>query len=258
MEAYGTIKEENINLIVATPTFAKLLDKDFNSENFKGLKCIYFCGEILEVKLVKKLKDKFKEIKIINAYGPTEATSAVSGILIDDCMLNEDYLPAGKISTAATKIYIENNEIVLRGPSVFGGYIGNICGGYFKIDGENCYKTGDVGYIKDDLLYCSGRIDSQIKYKGYRIELGGIENNLLKINGVKEAVVVAKEKENCDVVKIIKAYITIDEKITIEYVKNKLRRVLPEYMIPKVIEILENIPINNNGKYDRKKLKEFC
>ena len=130
---FDVLKKENINLIVATPTFAKLLvlDKEFNSENFDGLKCIYFCGEILEVKLVKKLKNRFKDIKIINAYGPTEATSAVSGILIDDSMLNEEYLPVGKISTAATKIDIENDEIVLSGPSVFGGYIGNICGGHF-------------------------------------------------------------------------------------------------------------------------------
>lgn len=257
IKIFNVLKNEDINLIVATPTFVKLLvlDKDFNSENFNSLKCIYFCGEMLEIKLVKKLKDRFKDIKIINAYGPTEATSAVSGILIDDCMLNEDYLPVGKISTAATKIDIENNEIVLSGPSVFSGYIGNICGGYYKRNGRDCYKTGDIGYIKDDLLYCRGRIDSQIKYKGYRIELGEIENNLLKINGVKEAVVVAKE--NCDVIKLIKAYITIDEEITIEYVKNKLRKVLPEYMVPKVIEILENIPINNNGKYDRKKLKEL-
>lgn len=105
------------------------------------------------------------------------------------------------------------------------------------------------------MLYCRGRIDNQIKYKGYRIELGEIENNILKINGVKEAVVVAKEN-NC-VIKFIKAYITIDEEISTEYIKVELKKVLPEYMIPKIIEILESIPINNNGKYDRKKLKEL-
>ena len=80
---------------------------------------------------------------------------------------------------------------------------------------------------------------------------------MLKIKGIKEAVVVAKEKENGDVIKLIKAYITIDDEISAEYVKVELRKVLPEYMIPKVIEVLESIPINNNGKYDRKKLKEL-
>lgn len=105
------------------------------------------------------------------------------------------------------------------------------------------------------MLYCRGRIDNQIKYKGYRIELGEIENNFLKINGVKEAVVVAKE--NNGVIKFIKAYITIDEEISTEYIKVELKKILPEYMIPKIIEILESIPINNNGKYDRKKLKKL-
>lgn len=258
-ELFNTIEKENINLIVATPTFSKilLLNKDFNSENFKSLKSIYFCGETLEVKLVKELKERFKNIKIINAYGPTEATSAVTGLLIEENMLNEDYLPVGKISTAATQIDIEDGEIILSGLSVFSGYIENITGGYFKRNGKNCYRTGDIGYIKDNLLYCKGRLDSQIKYKGYRIELGEIENNLLKINGVKEAVVIAKKKENTETIKLIKAYITVSENISAEYVKENLRKILPEYMVPKVIEILENIPVNNNGKYDRKRLKEL-
>lgn len=107
------------------------------------------------------------------------------------------------------------------------------------------------------MLYCKGRKDNQIKYKGYRIELGDIENNLLKIDGVKEAVVVAKLKEDKITVKLIKAYVVVDKNIDIPYVKQKLKEMLPVYMMPKTIEILEKIPINNNGKYDRKKLKEL-
>lgn len=107
------------------------------------------------------------------------------------------------------------------------------------------------------MLYCRGRKDNQIKYKGYRIELGDIENNLLKVDGVKEAVVVAKSKEDKITVKLIKAYIVVDKNIDIPYVKQKLKEMLPVYMMPKTIEILEKIPINNNGKYDRKKLKEL-
>ena len=163
----------------------------------------------------------------------------------------------GILSTAATKIEIEDNEIILKGASVFGGYLGAIEGGYYKENDVNCYKTGDLGYIENDLLYCKGRKDNQIKYKGYRIELGDIENNLLKIDGVKEAVVVAKLKEEKITVKLIKAYIVVDKNIDIPYVKQKLKEMLPVYMMPKTIEILEKIPINNNEKYDRKKLKEL-
>lgn len=256
---FDVIKEEKINFMVMTPTFVKmlLLNEVFNDENYSEIKCMYFCGEQLEVSTVKKIKEKFKNIIIINAYGPTEATSAVSAIVIEDEMLNKDFLPIGKIETSATEIVIESDEIVLKGSSVFSGYLGDISGGYYKENEKNCYKTGDFGYIEDGLLYCKGRFDNQIKYKGYRIELGDIENNLLKIDGIKEAVVVAKDNKDSGIVKLIKAYITVGKEIEIDSIKNTMRCHLPEYMIPKKIEILEKIPVNENGKYDRKKLKEL-
>lgn len=99
------IKNENINLMVVTPTFIKLLllDNSFNSKNLPSLKCIYFCGEILEVQTVKKIRERFENIKIINAYGPTEATSAVSAVIVDDKMLEKEYLPVRNIKYSSCK-----------------------------------------------------------------------------------------------------------------------------------------------------------
>ena len=255
---YEIIKRENINFMVMTPTFIKvlLMDNTFTTNEFPSIQCMYFCGEQLEVQLVKKIKERFNSASIINAYGPTEATSAVSAILIDEEMLGFEYLPVGKISTAATDIDIEKDEIILKGNSVFKGYLGDIKGGHFKEENVNCYKTGDIGYIEKDYLYCKGRKDNQIKYKGYRIELGDIGNNLLKIEGIKEAVVVAKLFDNTVTVKLIKAFITVEKLLDKNFIVNELKKLLPEYMIPKSIVILDEIPINENGKYDRKKMKE--
>lgn len=99
------IKCENINLMVVTPTFIKLLllDNIFNSKDLPSLKCIYFCGETLEVQTVKKIRERFENIKIINAYGPTEATSAVSAVVVDDKMLEKEYLPVRKIKYSSYK-----------------------------------------------------------------------------------------------------------------------------------------------------------
>ena len=99
------IKNENINLMVVTPTFIKLLllDNSFNSKNLPSLKCIYFCGETLEVQTVKKIRERFENIKIINAYGPTEATSAVSAVIVDDKMLEKEYLPVRNIKYSGYK-----------------------------------------------------------------------------------------------------------------------------------------------------------
>ena len=248
-----------IDVAVMTPTFMKLclLNNSFNSNNYPKLKCIYFCGEQLEVKLVEKIFDCFPNVTVINAYGPTEATSAVSAIIITKEMAdNMELLPVGKIEKFATEIDIIDDEIVLKGKSVFGGYLGDYIGGYYKENDINCYRTGDIGYIKDGMLFCKGRKDSQIKFKGYRIELNDIEYNINLIKGVKECAVVPKYNDNL-VVKTIKAFVVVEENIDIDYIKTELEKHIPIYMIPKSIKIIDKLPINQNGKIDRKALSEL-
>lgn len=254
-DIFEVIKDNEVNLMIITPTFIKLclLNKDFNNKNFDKLKCIYFCGELLETITVQKIFERFPNIKIINAYGPTEATSAVSSIMITREMLGYDLLPVGDMKKLATEVEIVNKEIVLKGASVFNGYLGNIEGGHYKKDGINCYHTGDIGYIENNMLYCKGRADNQIKYKGYRIELFDIENNLKELNGVLDAVVVAKKNEN-GVVKLIKAFVILKIGYDIEKIKKDLAKVIPHYMMPKYLKKLDEFPVNNNGKIDRKKL----
>lgn len=251
----------HIEVCVITPTFAKLLllNKKFSSDNYPWLKCIYFCGELLEPKIVKKIFERFPDINVINAYGPTEATSAVSGICINKKMLEcENVLPVGDMNNNAVNIFIDAGEIVLSGKSVFSGYLGNYVGGHFKENGVNCYKTGDLGYIKSDKLYCCGRIDSQVKYKGYRIELDDIENNIKNILGVLDCAVVAKY-DNEHLVKAIKAFVVMDDQqyANTSYLMFELAKLIPRYMLPKTIIFLDKLPINKNGKIDRKALSEL-
>ena len=105
-------------------------------------------------------------------------------------------------------------------------------------------------------LYCKGRKDSQVKYKGYRIELNDIEYNINLISGVKECAVVAKYNENL-VVKTIKAFVVVDNSQDANYVKTELEKYIPAYMMPKAIKIIDKLPINQNGKVDRKALSEL-
>ena len=245
--------DQGVNIAVMTPTFMKLclLNDEFNSNKYKEFKCVYFCGEKLENKVVNKIWERFPNLRIINAYGPTEATSAVSAIEITKDMLKEEILPVGDMNNLASSIKIVDDEIVISGDSVFSGYINNIQGGYIKEDGINTYYTGDVGYIKDNKLYCKGRKDSQIKYKGYRIELDEIELNINKIKGVISSSVVAK-KNSDDIVTSIKAF--VETNITEEEIKKELEKTLPSYMIPKTIKIVDKLPVNENNKIDRKAL----
>ena len=83
------------------------------------IKSFYFCGEVLDVDLAKKIYNRFPNSKIINAYGPTEATSAVSSVVITKEMLDLERLPVGEIDKCNNEICIISNEIVIKGKSVF-------------------------------------------------------------------------------------------------------------------------------------------
>jgi D-alanine--poly(phosphoribitol) ligase subunit 1 len=246
-------------IAVVTPSFIRmcLLDYSFNAERFRQLKCIYFCGERLEPVTVMKLYEAFPDIKIINAYGPTEATSAVSAVMITRKMAEDmPLLPVGDIMTAAADIEIQAGEIVLKGKSVFGGYLGGAQGGHFTENGVSCYRTGDIGYIENGLLYCKGRTDSQIKYAGYRIELQEIECNINRIDGVNGSAVIASYDEN-GTVKAIKAYVEAGPALDPRTVRRELAKRIPRYMIPKSVKILESLPVTVNGKIDRKALERL-
>ncbi len=247
---FDTMAKNKTSVIVATPTFLRmlLLNKEFSEAKYPFLKCIYFCGETLQKSLCKAVFERFSKIRIINAYGPTEATSAVSAYEITPKTLEtEEILPVGNLSTAACEIYEENGELVLKGKSVFKGYLG-IC----EKTEDFRYRTGDLGCIRNGKIYCKGRADAQIKYKGYRIELGDIEENISEIEGVISAAVIAKKTPENEV-KLIKAYYCGD--VTEEELRQKLSEKLPGYMLPKVIKKLAEMPVNRNGKTDRKKLE---
>ncbi len=250
---FAALQKNSAEIAVLTPTFMKLclLNADFNEENFPRLRCCWFCGERLEKALCEKLLRRFPSLKIINAYGPTEATCAVcSAMITAETLAAGEPLPVGDISSAACKIEIENGEIILSGTSVFGGYIGAAerTGGRFA--------TGDLGEIRGGKLYCTGRADGRIKYKGYRIELGDIEANILAIGGVRACCAVAKRSKNGDTA-YIKVFVSAEPTLGEETLRTALKSALPEYMIPKVIEFLPQLPVNGHGKTDRRLLEHY-
>ncbi len=258
-EHYGrmfeVIKDSGVNLFVCTPTFAKLclLSRDFRAEGFPSLTCFFFCGEKLEARLVKRLFDAFSDASVINAYGPTEATCAVSAIEIKKEDLTEPLLPIGKRETSAVSVEIEDGEIVLRGKSVSSGYLDRPSDCFFCEGGERGYRTGDLGFFKEGKLYCQGRADEQIKYKGYRIELGDIERNLREIGGILDCAVVAKRDAE-GVVKGIKAFAVAEDRLTPSSVKEALRLRVPSYMIPNTVTFLDSLPMNERNKIDKRLL----
>lgn len=260
---FEELKKSKATFAVFTPSFADLLllDKNFNQKNMPNLKTILFCGEKLLAETVAKIQERFKDIKIINSYGPTECTFAVTSIEITKEMVEKNNIPVGK-PKEDVGIYIvnekmqqvEKGEILITGKSVAKGYIGENKETFITYKGKNGYLTGDIGYFKDGNLYYQARKDKQIKYKGYRIELLDIEENLYKLGYLEKVVVVAKKNEENKVTKII-AFVKLKDnnKKTANEVRNNLKEKLPEYMCPS-IRIVDNFPLNRNGKIDEKEL----
>ena len=111
----------------------------------------------------------------------------------------------------------------------------------------------------DGNLFFLNRMDFQIKLHGYRIELLDIESNLLKIEGILQACVIANYDTD-NKVKSITAFVSCNDDIkekSVSYIKEELEKLIPHYMIPKKIKFLDSLPMNNNGKIDRKKLQEM-
>lgn len=256
-----------------TPTFAEmlLLDKNFNNELLPNLKTIYFCGETLSIKTAKELMERFKNLKVINSYGPTECTVAVTSVNVTKEMVNCESLPIAdfKNDIQNANIYIvdENmnilrdgdiGEILICGESVTNGYVNVETNNKFILfNGKKAYLTGDLGYIEKEKLYYKERKDRQIKYKGYRIELSDIEENIIKIYDIKKCKVVPKIINN-KIVKLVAYVILENNSIKTELeLQKEIKNYLPDYMCPK-IKILKELPVNNNGKIDIEKLKEIA
>jgi len=237
-----------------------------------NLQTFLLCGEVLSGSTAQKLLDRFPNARIYNLYGPTEATVAVSAVLITQDLLNQALdLPVGRFKPDCEIRIVgedgemltggEKGEIHIIGSSVSSGYYRNeqkTVASFYQIDGKRAYRTGDIGYFENEMLFFIGRKDFQVKLQGYRIELEDIETNLNKLEIVRHAAVVPKLKNNkCE---YIAAFVAVEfyppeDPFTLAMsIKQQLAARVPAYMIPKKIMIKESLPMTANGKIDRKAL----
>ena len=278
-----SLKNSGAGVWVSTPSFAELClaDPSFGERLLPRLRTFLFCGETLPCATVCRLKNRFPQAAVVNTYGPTESTVAVTEVEITDEMANgEKPLPVGRIRPG-TRIEIwdekgellpegEQGEIVILGDTVSTGYLGreDLTARAFFVRKEQerqirGYRTGDAGYLKDGMLYYGGRMDLQVKLHGYRIELEDIESNLRKLPGISHAVVIPRERGGK--IRSLTAFVSRDQSLTGDegeeqqsgdgaMLRRQLMEFLPSYMIPKKIVVLPRMPLTNNGKADRKAL----
>lgn len=257
------IKANNVTLTFNVPAVFNFLVNN-NIECFSTLKRILVGGEAASVEHMKKFISKYGPGKLVNIYGPTENTTFSTFYDVDEIHENQKSIPIGK-PISNSSCYVLDSELNMVKPNVEGElYLGGdgLARGYMNSPEKNkecfitspfnknerLYKTGDIVKWNDDYdLVFIGRVDKQVKVRGYRIELTEIELALLKIQGVNEAYAMVSE---INTEKQIVAYIVSDGLIDEAVLKEKLSQQLPNFMMPAFFMFIPKLPLNINGKVD--------
>ncbi|EJV87812.1 non-ribosomal peptide synthetase [Bacillus cereus] len=264
------ILNNNITLIIFPTTLFNQISQE-RIEAFEKIKYVIAGGDIISSQQVSRLIKTYKDIKVVNGYGPTENTIISTAYIMTDEWDENKNVPIGKPVTNSTAYIMDKHnkllpigvpgELCVGGDGVARGYLNRedltnekfILNPY--VEGERIYKTGDLArWLPDGNLEFLGRIDHQVKIRGYRIELGEIEKQLIKHFAVKEAVVIDRKSDKSE--KYLCGYIVGEDDISTQEIKEELKKELPDYMIPTYIMQLEKLPLTPNGKIDKKALPE--
>lgn len=273
------INQYQITHINFVPTMFRLfLELFLNKENalkVKSLKWIFVGGEAITPDTIKLYFQTGISARLENVYGPTECTMWASNYSITTCEEAANVSIGSPLNEIRWYVTDKNNrlqmigvpgELCLSGVGLARGYLNKpeltnqqFCDNPFydnAIDPawyQKMYKTGDlVRWLPNGTIEFLGRIDSQVKINGLRIELGEIENALSQHPDIIKAVVVMKQ--TADHLQVLRAYYLAEQEINQNSLRKFLNSHIPAYMIPSSFTRLDEIPVNNSGKTDRKSL----
>ena len=262
------IRRHNITTLHFVPSMLQAFLAHGEIETCTSLTRLVCSGEALPAELQNQVLARLTHAALYNLYGPTEAAIDVTHWTCQDDGRN--HVAIGQ-PIAGIRTYVLDGDLNMAPPGVAGElYLGGVglARGYlhrsgltaerFVADpfaqGERLYRTGDlVRWREDGQLEYLGRLDHQVKIRGLRIELGEIEAELLSQSEVREAVVVAQESPGGS---RLVAYVVpqADSELDTSSLREALGQRLPDYMVPGVVVTLDALPLNANGKVDRKAL----
>lgn len=266
----NSINQYGINTLWLTSgLFKQLVDDDVNS--LQGVQQLLSGGDVLPVDSVQKVLTNIQECRIINGYGPTENTTFSTCYNFDTLDHEVDGIPIGYPITGSNVYILDDDlkpcpvgvlgEIYVGGSGLARGYMGRsdltgemfIPNPYSNKSGERLYRTGDLGKFSwNGAVEYSGRRDQQVKIRGFRIELGEVETALAQCESITSSVVVVETDDN-DQKRLI-AYYVSSEVLNSSLLRESLSACLPDYMVPSLFIFMDEFPLTENGKIDRKRL----
>ena len=279
---FGALAESGLTDWISTPSFVDqcLADESFTEDMLPDLRRALLAGEVLRPETVREFQRRFPKLRVFNGYGPTEAG------FVSICEITREMLDSGRslpigyakpdvdfvVLNPETLERVPNGslgELFLIGPTIALGYWKlpeQTAAGFRSCPKEYCskpgvraYRTGDECSVEDNgLAYYHGRLDLQVKLHGFRIELGDIESAINKLPEVHMACVLPVYKDGA--ISHLAAVAVLADNVNergfamTKRLKADLRTTLPKYMIPRVFKYLDDMPLNPNGKADRKAL----
>lgn len=264
------LRKEAINVLwLTTALFNTIVDE--SPETLDSVRTILIGGEAQSPRHLEKALRRYGRGRLVNGYGPTECTTFATFHPIDELAVDEPSVPIGR-PIQNTRVYVvdggrlclpgEVGEVLLAGPGLTPGYLTpEISENRFvhhEIDGvtERLYRTGDLAYLREDgNLVFRGRLDDQVKISGYRVELDEVAYHLEQDPRVRRCAVTVEKTELGD--KRLVAFVVPAEDDGADgdgipaRLRADLRRRVPAYLIPAVIELRASLPLTANGKVDR-------
>ena len=244
--------ENKIDNLITVPSFI-LFNKNHISK--LKLKNLIICGENFTSRIMMILIKNIKIKNIFNCYGATELSpwAFFYKLKSNDISIikKNGRVPIGKPFNKLSYKFNDLKELIIKGAVVSKGYFKNrkeTISKFKNIKGINSYNTGDIGFIEKNLIFIKGRNDSQIKIRGYRVDLAEIENISRSFKDILFTFCFLDRD------KLMLVYNSEKEKNLLDFYYF-LKKKLSSYMIPSKIIFIKKIPFNKNGKVDRIKIK---
>ncbi len=269
----GLLEDHHLTVLQMVPSMVRNMLPYMDEVELGSVRYNIFCGEALTGKVLKAWHEANPDMVSYNMYGPTEDTVFCTYYKIEKSnianpLASNDIVCIGKtfdnsgllVLDASDKVVMEKDvegELCLCGQQLTLGYWQNEtenCAKFLEIDGTRYYRTGDLCYYGEDgnLMFVS-RKDFQVKINGFRVELGEIENRYAEISGGRFSVVMpyTNEQDNTELAIVIEG-----EEYDYKEDKTELASQLPPYELPGKWLFTRTIPLNTNGKVDRKAIKK--
>ncbi|MGC4755547.1 amino acid adenylation domain-containing protein [Micromonospora trifolii] len=258
----GYLADNPVDVIKLVPSHFELLAAHGDLAAVLPRKLLFFAGEALPWSIVERARAARPGLRVQNHYGQTESTMVKMVCDVDDVPvhLRTGIVPVGSPLPNTVGLLVDRanrplpagipGELLMGGPGVARGYIGApelTAQQFITVNGQRLYRTGDVLRMRrDGWVEYRGRVDDQVKVRGYRVEPGEVAEALRQVPGVAEAVVLPVGEG-------LAAWLVAEPPARLDkrQVRAELRERLPEYMVPASLLVIDRLPLTPNGKVDR-------